>query len=177
MRRLLFFLTTVLLLVGCSDVSQAQQTDTAIHQTQRIIPPPPVVPPPPEPKSEEIFRAVQYMPQFPGCVEKGRLAALTDCTQSKLTEFIYSHLVYPPQAKANSIEGICVVQFVVEPDGSISTVELLRDIGYGCGEAAVRAVSEMRRQHLKWTAGTDHGDEVHVRLVMPVKFDLSKQTE
>ncbi|MCB0705464.1 MAG: energy transducer TonB [Saprospiraceae bacterium] len=135
---------------------------------QDAPPPPPPPPPPPEPKAEEIFVAVEDMPRFPGCEDKGSKAEKEQCAQSEMLQFIYKNIKYPPIARENGVEGTCVVRFVVEPDGEITNVELVRDIGAQCGQEALRVVEMMP----KWIPGKQQGRKVRVQFNLPVKFKL-----
>ncbi|PKP34305.1 MAG: energy transducer TonB, partial [Bacteroidetes bacterium HGW-Bacteroidetes-15] len=65
-------------------------------------------------------------------------------------------------------QGTVYVTFVVEPNGSISNVKLLRDIGGGCGTEAIRVVKAMP----KWQPGKQRGKAVRVQFNLPVKFIL-----
>jgi periplasmic protein TonB len=102
---------------------------------------PPVVAPP-LPKEvddgiEPIVRVAEQMPRFPGC--ENMVAShkeKEDCSKKKLLEYVYDNLRYPSLARENGIAGLCVIQFTVEKDGSISKAKIVKDIGGGCGEAA-----------------------------------------
>ena len=61
-----------------------------------------------------------------------------------------------------------MVQFVIEKDGSVTSVHILRDIGGGCGKEALRVVSNLP----KWTPGLQRGRPVRVQMNLPVKFSL-----
>ena len=75
------------------------------------------------------------MPRFPGCEnEPGDDQAKKACADKKMLEFIYKNIKYPAIARENGVEGTCVVRFVVDSDGSISSPEVVRDIGAGCGD-------------------------------------------
>lgn len=108
-----------------------------------------------EPVEAEIFTVVEESPGFPGGDEK-------------LYEFLAKNMKYPQMARESGIQGIVYVTFVVEPDGSISNVRVLRDIGGGCGEEAIRVVKAMPR----WTPGKQRGKAVRVQFNLPVKFTL-----
>ncbi|MBO7540440.1 MAG: energy transducer TonB, partial [Bacteroidales bacterium] len=81
---------------------------------------------------------------------------------------LVENLNYPEKAKAEKITGKVYVSFVVEKDGSISNVKVLRDIGYGCGEEAVRVVKAMPR----WKPGMQRGKNVRVQYTLPLNFQL-----
>ena len=104
---------------------------------------------------EPTFIAVEQMPEFPG-------------GQEGLVNYLVENLNYPEKAKAKKITGKVYVSFVVEKDGSISNVKVLRDIGYGCGEEAVRVVKAMPR----WKPGMQRGKNVRVQYTLPLNFQL-----
>lgn len=136
-------------------------------------PPSPPPPPPPKEEVEEIFKVVEEMPRFPGCED---LAGTTEekkaCADEKLLEFIYSNIKYPALALENSVQGNVVVSFVVNRDGTIEQIKLIRDIGAGCGEEAVRVINLMREKNIRWIPGKQRGMSVRVQFLLPVKFKL-----
>ena len=85
-----------------------------------------------------------------------------------VSKLIERNLVDPQLAKDNKIEGKVYVTFVVEKDGSISGVKVLRDIGYGCGAEAIRVVMKMP----KWNPGKHRGKPVRVQYNLPIVFKL-----
>lgn len=85
-----------------------------------------------------------------------------------MLKFIYDNIQYPGIARENGVEGTVVVQFVVEKDGSITDVKVIRDIGAGCGAEAMRVVNKMP----KWNPGKQRGRPVRVQFNLPVKFKL-----
>ncbi|MDX1410485.1 MAG: energy transducer TonB, partial [Saprospiraceae bacterium] len=130
-------------------------------------------PPPPAEEYEEIFKIVEEMPRFPGCEE---MAASTNekkqCADQKLLEFIYANIQYPLVARENNIQGNVVLSFVVNRDGSIEQIQVLRDVGAGCGEEAVRVIKLMEQKGIKWIPGKQRGQPVRVQFLLPVKFKL-----
>lgn len=98
---------------------------------------------------------VPEMPQFVG----GEVALL---------KFLYKNINYPQIAKQNGIEGTVFVSFVVNEDGKISDVEILRDIGGTCGDAAKTVIEQMPN----WQPGYQNGQAVKVRMKLPIKFDI-----
>lgn len=103
----------------------------------------------------EVFKVVEEMPEFPGGA-------------AKLIEYIGKNVKYPMMARESDIQGKVYVQFVVEPDGSISKVQLLRGIGGGCDEEAMRVIQSMP----KWKPGKQRGAPVRVQYMVPVIFKL-----
>jgi len=104
---------------------------------------------------EEIFNVVESMPAFPG-------------GEAAMRAFLGKHLKYPEMAKQVGISGKVYVTFVVEKDGSITDVSLLRGIGGGCDEEAIRVVSMMP----KWKPGLQRTHAVRVQFVLDIKFTL-----
>ena len=103
----------------------------------------------------EIFTVVEEMPSFPGGMEK-------------LPEYLAKNIKYPQMARESGIQGRVFVYFVVEPDGSVSKVQVLRGIGGGCDEEAIRVVKNMP----KWKPGKQRGKPVRVSYNLPVNFQL-----
>jgi protein TonB len=104
---------------------------------------------------EEIFTVVESMPEFPGGA-------------GKMMEFIAKNIKYPPMARESGIQGRVFINFVVEPNGSVTNVKVLRGIGGGCDEEAIRVVEAMP----KWTPGRQRGKAVRVSFNLPVRFTL-----
>ena len=96
----------------------------------------------------------QHMPAFPGGEEA-------------MFEFIRDNIKYPPAARDAGIKGRVYIQFVVDKKGKISNVEVLRGIGGGCEEEAMRVVEMMP----KWTPGEQAGRKVSVIYRLPFKFE------
>lgn len=107
-------------------------------------------------EEEEIFHVVEEEPEFPGGMEA-------------LYKYLGESIKYPQLAKENNIEGKVYVTFVVEKDGSIANPRILRDIGGGCGNEAIRVVKAMP----KWKAGKQRGKNVRVQFNLPVSFKLN----
>lgn len=135
-------------------------------------PPPPPPPPPPAPKVEEIFKVVEEMPRFPGCENEPDAKAKKACADKKLIQYIYKNIKYPAIARENGVEGRVYIQFVVEKDGTVGDAKILRDIGAGCGEDALRVVKEMNNLPQKWSPGKQRGTPVRVYYTLPVIFKL-----
>lgn len=152
------------LLLACL-AGQALVAQTKVEWINVEEPPPP--PPPPGKKlvvmedeeevvaEEETFSIVEESPEYPG----GQMA---------MNRFIATNVVYPPVAVEAGIQGKVYVQFVVEKDGSIGEVKVIRGIGGGCDREAVRVVKSMP----KWKPGTQRGKPVRVRFTLPVNFTL-----
>ncbi len=141
---------------ACQTGSQKAETETTERE---IIDIPPdqitVEQQTPPDKSEEIFVVVEDMPRFVGG-DEARI------------KYLQENLRYPQEAKEKGIQGTVFVTFVVEPDGSISDVRLLRGIGGGCDEEALRVIKNMPR----WVPGKQRGEAVRTQFTMPIRFVL-----
>lgn len=100
---------------------------------------------------------IDQMPLFPG-------------GEQKMLEFLFGNIKYPPFARTNGIEGLVVVSFIINEDGSLSDVSIKREIGGGCGAEAVRVVESMPT----WTPGSIDGIPIKVSYNLPVRFKLGK---
>lgn len=107
-------------------------------------------------EEEPIYIVCEDPPRFPG-------------GDKERNKFIKDNLVYPERAKKKGNEGVVYIAFVVERDGSISKATIKRDeIGYGCGEEALRLVKLMP----KWEPGMQRGKTLRVQYVLPIVFTL-----
>lgn len=133
-------------------------------------PAPVILPPVEEDEIEEIISYAEHMPRFPGCEEKETLKKEKElCAQKSMLAFIYDKIKYPPLAIENGIQGTVVAQFVVDKDGSIQDLKIVKDIGGGCGNETIRVLNTMP----KWIPGIQHGRNVKVRYNIPVKYKLN----
>ena len=131
-----------------------------------------VKPSQPEVEEEPLIIADQ-MPRFPGCEDLELSPKEKEkCSQKELLDYIYDELKYPAMARSTGIEGQVVLRFVVEKDGSVGNIKLLRDIGGGCGNAAVETVESMNQLPKKWRPGMQKGHPVRVMYTLPIKFKL-----
>ena len=105
-----------------------------------------------------IFEVVEHMPEFP------------DGGMSALMEYLSKNIKYPEAAMKKGTQGRATVQFVVEKDGSITNVKILRGIDPELNKEAVRVISAMP----KWKPGTQKGEAVRVKYTVPVMFRLTE---
>ena len=113
------------------------------------------------PTAPDIFEVVEQMPEFPN----GGMAGLM--------QYLSQNIRYPEAAKKASTQGRVTVQFVVEKDGSISNVSILRGVEPDLDKEAVRVISEMP----KWKPAMQRGETVRVRYTVPVMFRLDNKAE
>lgn len=97
----------------------------------------------------------EVMPKYPG-------------GEAELFAYLSSNAIYPREARKQWIEGTVYVSFIIEKDGAVSTVKLVRGVHPLLDEEAMRLVGSLER----WTPGTHYGRPVRVQFVMPVKFSM-----
>ncbi len=108
-----------------------------------------------EKKEEEIFTVVEQQPEFPG-------------GNSKLGEYLGKNIRYPSAAQRANVSGRVFISFVVNTDGSIQDVQVLKGLGFGTDEEATRVVKSMP----KWRPGKQSGRPVRVKYNLPISFTL-----
>ncbi|MGK9117181.1 M56 family metallopeptidase [Olivibacter jilunii] len=106
------------------------------------------------------FNKVEKQPEFPGGLRA-------------FYNWVGEHYKYPAEAKKNGIAGTLHVRFIVELDGSLSEIEVYKDLGSGTGEAAV----ELLEASPKWAPGLVDGKPVRVSYSLPIKLNLSKSKQ
>lgn len=92
------------------------------------------------------------------------------CASLELLKLVQSRVSYPPMAREIGIQGTCAIQFRINADGRISHIKLLKDIGAGCGQAALKALESLDDQC--WHPGLQNGKPVAVQMTLPVRFKL-----
>ncbi|RCR71089.1 MULTISPECIES: energy transducer TonB [Larkinella] len=107
------------------------------------------------PKEDQIFTVVEQNPEFPGGM-------------AALGQFLGKNIRYPPAASRANISGRVFVSFVVNTDGSIQDVTVLKGLGFGTDEEAMRVVKAMP----KWRPGKQSGRPVRVKYNLPINFQL-----
>jgi protein TonB len=111
----------------------------------------------PEPVKEEVFTAVEQMPQFPG-------------GEAELLKYVATHIKYPTMAAENNIQGRVVVKFVVKKDGNVGEVVVLRGKDPDLDKEAVRVVKTLPR----FIPGKMNGQAVSVWYTLPINFKLQQ---
>ena len=106
-------------------------------------------------KNQQVFDVVEQMPEYPGGFQA-------------LFEYLGQNVKYPEDAEKQKIEGRVLANFVVETDGSISNVEVIKPAFPSLDAEAVRVLSAMP----KWTPGMQSGKVVRVKFTVPINFNL-----
>lgn len=115
--------------------------------------------PKPQDPENPIFEVVEDMPEFPG----GGMPAML--------KYLAENIKYPENAKKNGTQGRVVVHFIVNKDGSISDIGILRGIDSELDREAIRVISTMP----KWKPGMQRGEAVRVKYTVPIMFRLSEE--
>ncbi len=106
-------------------------------------------------KAQETATNVDEMPSPPGGMEG-------------FTQYMIKNLTYPTAAREAGTQGMVVLTFVVTAEGKVEAVEVIRGIGKGCDEEAVRVITNSGT----WTPGKKDGKAVATRMNLPVNFKL-----
>ena len=112
-------------------------------------------PEPPKVEETKVFDVVEEMPQFPG-------------GQAALLEYLAKNIKYPVVAEENGVQGRVIVTFVVERDGSITDVKVVKSVDPSLDKEAARVVKSMPH----WIPGKQNGSAVRVKYTVPVTFKL-----
>ena len=108
--------------------------------------------------SKQVFKSVEVAQKPKGGMEA-------------FYKFVSNNYNYPPQAQEQGVNGRVLLQFVVEKDGSLTDIKVLRDLKYGTGEEAVR----MLKKAPKWKPGIQNGRPVRVQFTLPIQLNLAAQ--
>lgn len=101
------------------------------------------------------FSSIEKMPDFPGGMPK-------------FYAYVGKNYVYPAAAREQGVSGRLIMSFVVEKDGSLTDIKVLRDLGMGTGEEAVRLLKKAP----KWSPGVQNGRPVRVQYTLPIMLNL-----
>lgn len=107
-------------------------------------------------QEEEPFQLVEQEPEFPG-------------GESAMFQFIQKNVQYPMVAREQGIQGRVFVSFIVDKDGSISNVEIVKGVHASLDQEAMRVVKKMP----KWSPGKSNGKPVKVKMRLPITFTLT----
>ena len=137
--------------IGAFDVKGNDESAGEVLKAKEVI----AQPEPPKQEETKVFDVVEEMPSFPG-------------GPGALMSFLSSNIKYPVVAEENGIQGRVIVAFVVERDGSITDVRVVKSVDQSLDKEAVRVVKSMPR----WIPGKQNGSAVRVKYTVPVTFRL-----
>ncbi|MBQ8703528.1 MAG: TonB family protein [Bacteroidales bacterium] len=138
----------LLLMVGCKPTTQETVKETDEPMCESVLPD----------NEEAVLDVVEVDPQYPGGIEA-------------LYKYLAENIRYPEQAKADGVQGRVFVRFIIEADGSVTNAQVMRGIGGGCDEEALRVVNAMP----KWKPGIVDGKPVRVNYTLPIIFKLGEK--
>jgi len=136
--------------IGALDVKGNDDKDGEVLKLKETV-----AQPEPKPEPEKVFEVVEQMPSFPG-------------GDKALMDFLSNNVKYPVVAQENGVQGRVVISFVVEKDGSITDVRVVRSVDPSLDKEAARVVKSMPR----WIPGKQNGAAVRVKYNVPVSFRL-----
>ena len=137
--------------IGAFDVKGNDEAAGEVLKAKEVI----AQPEPPKDEETKVFDVVEQMPSFPG-------------GPSALMQYLSSNIKYPVVAEENGVQGRVVCTFVVERDGSITDVRVIKSVDPSLDKEAVRVVKSMP----KWIPGKQNGSAVRVKYTVPVTFRL-----
>ena len=137
--------------IGAFDVKGNDEAAGEVLKAKEVI----AQPEPPKEEETKVFDVVEQMPSFPG-------------GPSALMQFLSSNIKYPVVAEENGVQGRVVCTFVVEKDGSITDVRVIKSVDPSLDKEAMRVVKSMPR----WIPGKQNGSAVRVKYTVPVTFRL-----
>lgn len=133
------------LMLALSSATMAKNEDVTTSEKPILLPQ----------KNNKVFTEVEQAPGYPGGVDK-------------FFKFLQQNIKYPAEARNKKIQGKVFVSFIVEKDGSLSNIKVVRDPGAGCGAEALRVM----KLSPKWNPGIQNGKKVRVQYTLPIAFTL-----
>jgi len=131
--------------------------------------PAPILEPVIEEKEEPFWVIVEEMPRFGDCDDESMdKNEKRICSDRSLLSYIYKHVRYPAIARENGVHGTVVLEFIIDEKGKIMDAKIIRNVGAGCGEEALRVIQGMPN----WRPGKQRTKNVKVKMKLPIKFRL-----
>lgn len=125
----------------------------------------------------EVADAMPY-PYIPACRAEAHpgwtLDSVRRCGEIGLFSLLSKNINYPEAARKDNIQGTTVVSFIVEMDGQMSQCRILKDIGGGCGQEALRIVNALNQAGFRWMPAQYKGKAVRMRQSLPIRFKLQE---
>ena len=137
--------------IGAFDVMGNDEAAGEVLKAKEVI----AQPEPPKEEETKVFDVVEQMPSFPG-------------GQAALFQWLSSNIKYPVVAEENGVQGRVIVTFVVERDGSITDVKVVKSVDPSLDKEAIRVTKAMPH----WIPGKQNGSAVRVKYTLPVTFKL-----
>ena len=122
----------------------------------------------PKPPDNKVWIVAEAMPYLKVCDGSVTADEKKSCTTKYMLEYIQNNLKYPKVAREHTIEGTVIVSFVIDIHGKMKDIIVSRDIGGGCGQAALNALNGLS----EWIPGRQNNQAVNVKYTIPIKFKL-----
>lgn len=126
---------------------------------------------------ESVFYETDEMPRFPGCESIVSEVEKSNCSTKKFISYINSNLVYPDDLLNRDINDKVIVKFIIQKNGFISNIEILKDIEGGFGAEVKRIISNLNRKNVRWIPGKNKGKPENVFIILPVYFRNKAKAE
>lgn len=124
-------------------------------------------------QDKTIYLEPETLPLFPGCEGITSYESKLECSNEKLLQYVYKNIKYPKEARDAGIEGMVVVQFIVDHMGYITEEKIVKSVGYGIDKEVLRLVKSMGGDDaIRFEPGKVDGKAVDVEYKLPVKFKL-----
>ncbi len=117
-------------------------------------------------QGDEVYKIVDEMPIFGSCDSFPTNKEKKSCSDRATMTFMAENISYPAEARQKMLEGMVVLKFIINEKGEITEPSIVKDIGSGCGEEALRVLKTMGA----WKPGKKNGKAVKVQMHLPVKF-------
>lgn len=114
---------------------------------------------------EKVYKTVDEMPHFQQIEDKQQ-------ADKAMLEYVYANVTYPKKAVDNEVDGMTVISFIVEKDGTMSDVQIERGVSPELGAEAYHVVRKMQDSGVVWSPGMEDGVAVRTRFNLPIKFAL-----
>ena len=101
--------------------------------------------------------------------------SIRHCAETQLLSILAQNIIYPEAARQSNIQGTVVTTFVVEPNGRITQIGIMKDIGGGCGDEAVRILKALDDAGMRWEPAKIGGKAVRMKQVLPLRFRLKEE--
>ena len=122
--------------------------------------------------NHKVYKVVEEMPRFPGCEDIFNATEREKCANESLLKFLYRHFKIAPSSKETGITTTAAISFVVEKNGHLSNINVIRDINGILGNELSRVINLMNEQNIRWIAGKQDGIPVRVQLNLPIRIHL-----
>ncbi len=123
---------------------------------------------------KKIHQTADKVPLFSVGCEMEDYTEKKACADKKMLEHIYMNVTYPYEARINGIEGTVVVSFIIEKDGQLTNIKILKNPGGGLGEDVERVIKAMPQN---WRPAIINGEPVRFKYALPVKYRLETNEE